>query len=72
MKYTIQKLFQHLGYKKSANAPSKSTAVGQYADLMFENISKPSVTVDDACAWVKKHKQEIITKQFQANNTKSL
>jgi len=67
MKYTIQKLFQHLGYKKSANAPSKSTAVGQYGNLMYENISSPSVTEDDACAWVIKHKQEIIKNILNGN-----
>lgn len=65
MKYTIQKLFQKLGYKKSANAPSKNTAVGEYAYLMFENVSNPSITEEEACAWVKKHKQEIIVKYFE-------
>ena len=68
MKYTIQKMFQQLGYKKSFNAPSKNTAVGQYAFLMFENISKPSITEEEACAWVKKHKQEIIAKAFEVQN----
>ena len=65
MKYTIQKLFQQLGYKKSANAPSKKTAVGEYAYLMFENVSNPLVTEEEACAWVRKHKQEIIVKYFE-------
>ena len=61
-------MFQQLGFKKSYNAPSKETAVGQYAYLMFENISTPSITDEEACAWVKKHKQEIITKTFEVQN----
>ena len=65
MKYTIQKMFQQLGYKKTYNIPSKHTAVGRYAYLMFENISKPSVTNEEACAWIQKHKQEIITKALE-------
>jgi hypothetical protein len=42
--------------------------VGQYAFLMFENVSKPSITDEEACAWVKKHKQEIIAKAFKVQN----
>lgn len=59
MKYSIQKLLVDLGFKKTHNKPSTNTGIGQYADLMWQNVSNPNVCVYDAQMWVAKHKKEV-------------
>ena len=59
IKYSIQRLFVDLGFKKTYNKPTLNTACGQYASLMYKHISDPNVSVYDAQMWIAQHKSEI-------------
>jgi len=64
VKFGLKNLLVQLGYKKSQNPPSQTTSTGQYSHLMFNNISDPSVSNEEACAWVVQHKREVTQGMF--------